>query len=277
MDVILRQATPQDWLAVKTLAHSARWSTPNLWQWEEYLDDELFVVAERRRALVGAFLACPDESPVAWVRFAALESAIHLGAWLGLVLPPTLEHLRQRGVRSLAWMDYRGWASQRLPAHGFGLLAKVITLAKGDRALPQRHAADVLVRPATAADIPSVIAVDRVAFTPHWWHSADTIRRRGALSACFVVAEADEQILGYLEAERQPYAAHVNRIAVAPERQAQGIGSALLAHALCSLWRSGVAQVTLNTQGDNVASLRLYRRFGFEPTGDGVLAWSLQL
>ncbi len=275
METTLRQTTPQDWLAVKTLVQGVRRTMPNLWCWEEQLSDELFVVIERQRTIVGAFLACPDDSPVAWVRVAAIEDGMDVEPWLGLVVPATAEHLCQRGVQSLAWIDYRGWASPHLQAHGFHRLTDVITLAKDDGDLPERSAADVLLRVATAADIPAIAAVDHNAFTPHWWNSAAALHRHSAAAACFYVAAVQGQIVGYVEGELQRYSAHINRIAVAPERQAHGVGSALLEHALRIFWRAGADQVTLNTQCDNVASLRLYRRFGFEPIGSRVAVWDL--
>jgi RimJ/RimL family protein N-acetyltransferase len=51
----------------------------------------------------------------------------------------------------------------------------------------------------------------------------------------------------------------------------------LLRDALRAFWRRGARQVTLNTQVDNHRSRRLYRRFGFEPTGDVVTAWELRI
>ena len=276
MDVTLRNASAGDWLAVKTLIHSVRRTMPGMWWWEDHLTDELFLVVQRRRALVGAFLAWPDDSAVAWVRLAALEDSLDLRAWLELVLPSTIERLQRRGAQTLAWIDYQGWASPHLPERGFALQTEVITLVKADDELPHRHTA-VPLRAASDADIPAVTAVDRAAFTPLWWNSEATLRRRSAATACFVVAEQGGEIVGYLEAERQPYAAHINRIAVAPAYQARGIGAALLERALRTLWRAGAEQVTLNTQSDNSASLRLYRRFGFRPTGDRLPVWERPL
>ena len=277
MEPSFRGARPQDWLAIKALVQGVRRTMPGQWQWEAQLNDGLFVVVELRRTLVGAFLACPDNSPVAWVRVAALEDSFDAGRWLHLVLPPASAGLRQRGVGALAWIDYRGWASSYLPGFGFRQLTDVLTMAKFDDDLPRRSDAGVELRAAEKSDIPAIVAVDRSAFTPYWWNSAATLRRRGDLSSCFVVAEARGQVVGYVEGELQRSAAHINRIAVAPDCQARGIGSALLEHALLALWRAGAEHVTLNTQGDNAASLRLYHRFGFAPLGDRVKVWELPL
>jgi GNAT superfamily N-acetyltransferase len=59
--------------------------------------------------------------------------------------------------------------------------------------------------------------------------------------------------------------------------QGQGIGAALLGDTLRALWRMRAEHVTLNTQSDNRYSQRLYRRFGFEMTGDYATVWELRL
>ena len=273
MQTNVRCATPEDWLAVKTLIYGARHSMPDLWWWEEYLGDELFVVSQGGAGLVGAFLACPDASPVAWVRIAALEDGMEVVPWLQQVLPIALAALRRRQAQILAWLDYRGWASPHLAAVGFRRLTDVVTMIKTDRHLPLPRWSDITLRPATQADVPAVVAVDRAAFAPHWWNSAATLRRRYARSSCFAVAEQGGEIIGYAEAERRSSSAHINRIAVLPAHQGGGVGSALLAYALRRLWHAGAEHITLNTQTDNVASLRLYRRFGFEPLGERIAAW----
>jgi ribosomal protein S18 acetylase RimI-like enzyme len=71
--------------------------------------------------------------------------------------------------------------------------------------------------------------------------------------------------------------AHLNRIAVDPLQQGQGIGAVLLKHALVSLWRQGVETVSLNTQRSNRRSRRLYDRFGFQASGDSATVWVLRL
>jgi GNAT superfamily N-acetyltransferase len=248
-----------------------------MWPWEECLAHDTFVVVVRGGTIEGAFLAWPDESPVAWVRAAALDNALHINAWLSLSLPAVLASLRGAGCQALAWMDHAGWAGMHLQSHGFVALKDVVTFSKLDRSLPSVGAADICTRPASDADIPAVVAVDRVAFAPHWWQGTDTIRRRAAASAHFRVAQAEGETVGYAEGELRPPIAHLNRIAVVPSHQGRGIGTSLLREALCAFWQQGAEWVTLNTQSDNRISQRLYQRFGFEATGDSATVWELRI
>jgi len=272
-----RRACPGDWLAIEELTRRARRTLPWLWWWQEHLADELFVLLERDGAVIGALLAWPDESPVAWARLAALDDGPAVAEWLDLTLPPVLDGLRRRGTSSLAWMDYGNWAEPDLTARGFERLTDVITLAKFDRTMPDMNSTSAYMRPAADADIPAVVAVDRAAFTPHWWHSEDTVRRRAAATSHFIVAEAAGSVVGYAEGVLRLPGAHLNRIAVHPDHQGHGIGALLLRDVLQTFWQSGAAQVSLNTQADNLFSQRLYRSFGFESSGDLVTVWELHL
>jgi ribosomal-protein-alanine N-acetyltransferase len=277
METIVRRSCPGDWLAVEELYHRASRKIPQLWWWEEHLTDDSFVVVERDGAITGVLFAWPDQSPVAWVRLAAVNDGLDADEWLALALPPILNSLRHRGTQRLAWMDYQGWAEPLLKTRGFRRLTSVITLAKLDRTLPQADAPGIYLRPAADADIPAVVAVDRAAFTPPWWHSEETMYRRAARSPHFAVAEMGGQVIGYVEGETRRPIAHLNRIAVHPAHQGHGVGRALLSSTLRAFWRAGAEQITLNTQADNAYSQRLYRRFGFEPTGDTVTVWELHL
>ena len=281
LDMEARRSCPDDWLPIETLNQKARRTSPRLWWWEEYLADDLFVVVEREGNVMGALFAWPDESPVAWVRLAALDDEQDVDEWLNLTLPLVLERLRRRGTQILAWMEYRGWAGPYLEERGFEPLTKVITLAKFDRALPDTSVCAARLRLASDADVPAVVAVDRAAFTPHWWHSEATMRRRTAASSHFTVAEVAGEIVGYAEGElrQEPglTAAHLNRIAVYPAHQHRGVGALLLRDALRAFWKRGAERVTLNTQADNRFSQRLYRHFGFEPVGDSMTVWELPL
>lgn len=277
MNLEVRQAHPGDRPVIESLNQRAYRSIPCLWRWEEHLAHDPFIVIEHHGMVIGALFAWPDESPVAWVRLAALDDTLEAGEWLNLALPPVLEGLCRLGTQALVWMDYRGWAGPCLRAWGFRRLTEVMTLVKLNHALPDVNAAGARLRQASDADIPTVVALDRAAFTPHWWHSEATMRRRAAASSYFAVAELEDKAVAYAEGVLRLPTAHLNRIAVHPSHQNRGVGALLLHDALRVFWHYGAERVTLNTQTGNRRAQRLYRRFGFEPTGDPVTVWELHL
>jgi ribosomal-protein-alanine N-acetyltransferase len=275
--LIARASRPADWLPIETLNRASRRALPKLWWWEEYLSDELFVVVERGPIIVGALFAWPDESSVAWVRLASVLDQVTVDDWLDAALPVLLPGLRRRGTRYLAWMDYWDWAGPHLAARGFHPLTDVETLIKTDHALPAPSNMDAVVRPAAPTDIVPIARVDALAFDPHWRNSRATVERRFRASPLFIVAEVAGSVVGYADGEVRPPTAHLNRVAVHPEVQGRGIGEAIVHHALCRCWRDGAERVTLNTQAHNLRARRLYRRLGFEPTGERATAWELDL
>lgn len=273
----VRRSCLQDWYGIEALVRKARYTSPALWPWETYLTAGGFVVVEVGRRIEGALLASSDESPVAWVRLAVVSHRLDVERWLDISLPPVVDYLRARGVRQLVWMDHGGWERPYLVSRGFDPHTEVITLSKHDRTTPDVAAVPVRLRPAANDDFPALAALDRRAFPPTWWRSAASMKRRARTSSRFSVVEHQGQVIGYAERELHPPAAHLNRIAVAPAYQSRGIGALLLKDALAQMWRGGAEMVSLNTQRSNRRSCRLYERFGFTPTGDGVIVWALRL
>jgi ribosomal-protein-alanine N-acetyltransferase len=288
-----REARLSDWPAIEALINRARYTTPALQRWEPHLAEEGFVVVEegtcgersRTDRIRGALLASSDASPVAWIRLASVDDNLDIGRWLDLSIPPILSVLGNRGARELAWMDYGGWARSHLKTRGFSPLAEVITLAKTDRRLPDlsvQAAVDsnplpITLRSAADADLAAIATIDRTAFEPHWWRSEATVRRRAATASRFTVAFSHGEVVGYTERELHPPLAHLNRIAIHPRVQGRGVGAILLSNVLRTAWQGGARTVSLNTQRHNDRSRRLYDRFGFEPTGDVVTVWTLQI
>jgi ribosomal protein S18 acetylase RimI-like enzyme len=61
---------------------------------------------------------------------------------------------------------------------------------------------------------------------------------------------------------------HLARLAVLPAYQGRGVGYALVNDLLRQFVFRGIFRVTVNTQADNHASLRLYENMGFQRTGE---------
>lgn len=97
----------------------------------------------------------------------------------------------------------------------------------------------------------------------------DALRRDDPTAASFVAEEGDS-IVGHImfsrclvdAPRRLVEVTSLSPLAVAPERQRQGIGSALIRHGLQQLDERGVPLVFL--EGDP----RYYSRFGFSPAGE---------
>jgi ribosomal protein S18 acetylase RimI-like enzyme len=132
---------------------------------------------------------------------------------------------------------------------------------------------------ATRRDRPAVLALDDAAFEPFWRLGA--LGLRDALDATpvhqFRATRADDALTGYAITGRSGSQGYLQRIAVHPDAQHQGWGTALVADAMQWLWRHGAVRAFVNTQLENVAARSLYESFGFSalPAGLAVLGRSL--
>ena len=74
---------------------------------------------------------------------------------------------------------------------------------------------------------------------------------------------ATDEPAGYMITGRSGSTGFVQRLAVKPEHQGQGVGTALLQDGLRWLARHRVHEVLVNTHLDNGRALHLYERWGF--------------
>ncbi len=113
-------------------------------------------------------------------------------------------------------------------------------------------------------DTGEVYLLDNLAFPHLWRYSLETIRR-GLLASVFAtVAEVDGRLVGYQFSTGTNDSAHLSRLAVLPEEQGKGIGSALTVDLLERLIKRGIFSLTVNTQSYNNVSQNLYKKIGFE-------------
>jgi ribosomal protein S18 acetylase RimI-like enzyme len=82
------------------------------------------------------------------------------------------------------------------------------------------------------------------------------------------VAEDAQGLAGYQISTANPFGSHLARLAIRPDAQNQGLGSAIVADLIQRLRGRGHNRLTVNTQSDNQASLALYDKMGFVLTGE---------
>lgn len=137
----------------------------------------------------------------------------------------------------------------------------------------------------TAADVPSVVAIETEAFSTPW--QADTFEGlldRDGLELLVLVGAAESpggaerpggaessggaaEVLGYAVLWCVVDQGELANIAVRPELRGRGLGARLLDEVLAAARRRGVTQLYLEVRDSNDAALRLYERFGFREVG----------
>lgn len=127
---------------------------------------------------------------------------------------------------------------------------------------------ELFVRLMEPGDLPVVVAIDQAAFEPIWQNSLTQVQQSYEQAAIATVAEWEGEIVGYQVTTINMFAAHLARLAVKPGQQGRQVGTTLL-HDLVQRCRTErLWQITINTQDDNQASLALYRKVGFQLTGE---------
>ena len=86
-------------------------------------------------------------------------------------------------------------------------------------------------------------------------------------SRCYAAFEGGQIIGQYLLLHTRPFTAEVVNIAVTPDRQRQGIGTALLRHAVRTAREAGFRILEIGTGDSGTGQIALYERCGFVRCG----------
>lgn len=114
------------------------------------------------------------------------------------------------------------------------------------------------------ADVAAVHALERRLFPVDAW-PLDMFSAELAQPVCWYwVAEQDGAIVGYAGLMCIRPVGDVQTIAVVPEHEGRGIGSALLRTLHAQARELGATEVLLEVRADNPRAQQLYRRFGYE-------------
>ena len=136
---------------------------------------------------------------------------------------------------------------------------------KGQDSAPARLPGGVALREMTPADIPAVHELERRLFPVDAWPLQMFVAELAqAETRRYVVAELAGQIVGYAGLMCIRPIADVQTIAVVPEQEGKGIGSALLTELIRESLLRRAEDVLLEVRADNPRAQQLYRRYGFE-------------
>lgn len=238
---------------------------------QSLVNDGECLVAEVDGELYGVICAKPSRDGYAFLRGLALGN----GETGNLALPALLttldHHLFVQGINHLAAYGTDPWLAPWLLQVGFQEMDHIITLIRHPRPLPTLPPSRAVLRHANAADVPRLAALDAAAFAPPYRLTSGDLAEALLASDIFVVADLEDgRLAGYCSAALHGEEGHIARLAVLPAAQGQGIGRAMLNHALDYCHAHAAARVLINTQQSNQASLSLYEGFGFRRTGPRV-------
>jgi ribosomal-protein-alanine N-acetyltransferase len=188
-------------------------------------------------------------------------------------LPQVKRALRRRGFAQIAYLGVEPWLTEVLAGSGFTRSGSVVTLQKANGDLPDLGDAGVTLERAQPSDLPALLALDQRAFAPLWHTAPPTMLKELVHSPYFILAERNQQIVGYAYLSLTGRHGHLTRLAIDPSAQGQRIGAHLLAACIRFLQQRGVYGITINTQKENAPARRLYKWFGFTLLGKEADVW----
>lgn len=285
-----RLASPNDVGAMTSLLQQAKflhfhadWQLPIDW-----IGQPVFLVAEpqtppktnpftgHKTRLEGCLAIVGSPPPVAWVRVVGIRQTL---TTLELLMAKIEPQLQQAGISTIGWLPSDEWVSQWVTNIGFHQSTELETYVKMDlhHSIEQRQS-PLHIRSATPQDIPALEQLEIASFDPLWRYDTQSLHYALDEAYRFEVAMLEDSIIGYMIVTELPRkVVHLARLAIAPQYQGKGFASALLSYTLRQCQKEGVQNVSLNTQTNNQASQRLYKRFGFQPTGHRVPVWVKEL
>jgi ribosomal protein S18 acetylase RimI-like enzyme len=161
------------------------------------------------------------------------------------------------------------WWHTQLVESGFEQRFNIVLLElHSDNFSKSRIPQDINIRPMQEADFLKVEQIDSQAFGAFWHNTLDSLQRARAQSFYSSVAEDESGMIGYQISTGNPFGAHLARLAVRPEAQRRGVASALVQDLIEQAGALQSGRLSVNTQEDNRASLRLYEKLGFVRTGE---------
>lgn len=270
--ISIHQADWQDAIAIQRLinAHSyvhryLDWRDPLQW-----LGPQPFLLLEKDHELQAA-LACPaDPANIAWVRLFVCSWKINLEhAWETLVRAAVGQLADLESDPHCYILALEDWIDKLMRQTEYPKHQELVILERSvSTPISIQDNPDINIRRITESDLPEIEEIDATSFEDLWVYSLPTLQLAFQQSELTYLAELNGTPAGYLFGTIAGSTAHLARIAVLSGYKRQHIASKLVRTFLTALQERGIAQITLNTQSDNHASLALYDKMGFRRTGE---------
>jgi ribosomal protein S18 acetylase RimI-like enzyme len=265
--LIIKEVDSDDWQSVARLIHAQAnvhrhlgWRPPLDW-----LGSGPYLGAFRGEELVGVLACPPDEEGVTWLRLLAFKPGQDPEEIWDHLWPAAKADLAERqDVESVSVLTMHPWLEDTLLESGFRHTYDVIVMDwdASHSAYPS-PVAGVQIRKMKKKDLEKVHEIDQAAFDPLWRNSLQSLQVAYQVATLAGVALVEGDLAGYHISTADTLGGHLARLAVHPAYQGRGVGTALVANILRAFESMGMVRVSVNTQLDNLASIKLYHKFGF--------------
>lgn len=125
----------------------------------------------------------------------------------------------------------------------------------------------VTFRKMTLHDVNKVYEIEKESFTLAWTKEAFEQEMVKNEFAYYVVAETEEDIIGYCGMWLVIDEAHITNIAISPSQRGKKLGEALMKAAIDAAKAHGAKLMTLEARVSNIVAINLYKKLGFQNGG----------
>lgn len=121
---------------------------------------------------------------------------------------------------------------------------------------------NIIIRPATADDIPQVWVVERESYPEPWLEQSFWDELENEFSS-FYVAEKDKLIIGFYDLWLYANVGHLLNIAIRRNYRHQGVGTFLLKHSVEEAKKYNADLIYLEVSASNETAISIYKKIGF--------------
>ncbi|MCB2202790.1 GNAT family N-acetyltransferase [bacterium] len=244
----------------------------------EWIGSQPYLVSLSNGLIRAALCAAPENREAAWVRLYGVSKRLDDAAPWKEMLPMAVTRLREMNIKRLAALALHPWFETLLVDSDFTNKQNIVVMEWQGKFPPNDHRnPDIGIRTMQFQDLTKVEEIDRAAFPSLWQNSPAGLSKAFNQPGISTVAVKDDKIVGYQISTSMTIYGHLARLAVDPDFQREGIAFALVYDLLKQFEHRGFWRVTVNTQSDNRASLKLYQKFAFRRTSEEIKVYSLDL
>lgn len=131
--------------------------------------------------------------------------------------------------------------------------------------MTQTHIAskEVHIRWMIRRDMPFVHSIENQSFFPYAWSEEEFIRCLRQRDCIGMVAERNEEVVGFMIYELHPKTIHVLNFAVHPDARRQGVGREMVCKLTSKLTPSRRNTIVLEVTESNLIAQQFFRSLGF--------------
>lgn len=126
---------------------------------------------------------------------------------------------------------------------------------------------DIILRDMKEDDIEDILEIESQSFTTPWDKNAFLVELRENILAQYIVAEADEKVIGYAGIWKILNEGHITNIAVLKDYRGKGVGSLLIEGLIWYCMKNDIDRMTLEVRKSNTIAQNLYKKYGFVESG----------